>query len=97
MPEHFPWKFLFFLNDRLYLLCLISLIVRKVQHPRVKSIGEQLGLKMMQFVNFGGAVHCFAEPDEHGSVPGCQFHEPSYRRSMKMMHGFFDEAFARRN
>lgn len=50
-----------------------------------------------QFVNFGGAVHCFAEPDEHGSVPGCQYHERSYRRSMKMMHAFFDEAFARRN
>src|SRR5690242_8366788 len=34
-----------------------------------------------QFVNFGGAVHCFAVPEEHGAVPGCQFHEPSYRRS----------------
>jgi dienelactone hydrolase len=50
-----------------------------------------------QFVNFSGAVHCFAEPDEHGAVPGCQFHEPSYRRSVRMMHGFFDEAFAKRN
>ena len=49
-----------------------------------------------QLVNFGGAVHCFAEPDEHGTVPGCQFHEPSYRRSVGMMHGFFNEAFARR-
>ena len=49
-----------------------------------------------QFVNFGGAVHCFAEPDEHGTVPGCQFHEPSYRRSVAMMHSFFNEAFARR-
>ena len=49
-----------------------------------------------QFVNFGGAVHCFAEPDEHGTVPGCQFHEPSYRRSVKMMRSFFGEAFARR-
>jgi len=48
-----------------------------------------------QFVNFGGAVHCFAEPDEDGSViPGCKFHEPSYRRSMAMMRGFFDERFA---
>ena len=47
-----------------------------------------------QFVNFGGAVHCFAEPDEHGELPGCQFHEPSYRRSVKMMHNFFSEAFA---
>lgn len=48
-----------------------------------------------QFVNFGGAVHCFAEPDEDGSViPGCKYHEPSYRRSMAMMRGFFDERFA---
>jgi dienelactone hydrolase len=48
-----------------------------------------------QFVNFGGAVHCFAEPDEHGTVKGCQFHEPSYRRSMAMMRGFFAERFAK--
>lgn len=48
-----------------------------------------------QFVNFGGAVHCFAEPDEDGSViPGCKFHEPSYRRSMAKMRGFFEERFA---
>jgi dienelactone hydrolase len=47
-----------------------------------------------QFVNFGGAKHCFAEPDEHGTVPGCEFHEPSYRRSVKMMRSFFAESFA---
>lgn len=48
-----------------------------------------------QFVNYGGAVHCFAEPDEDGSAnPGCRFHEPSYRRSMAKMRGFFDERFA---
>lgn len=48
-----------------------------------------------QFVNFGGAVHCFAEPDEDGSViGGCKYHEPSYRRSMAMMRGFFAERFA---
>jgi dienelactone hydrolase len=46
-----------------------------------------------QFVNFGGAVHCFAEPDETGTVPGCQYHEPSYKRSMKMMRNFFAERF----
>ncbi len=46
-----------------------------------------------QFVNFGGAVHCFAEPDENGAVPGCQYHEPSYKRSMKMMRSFFAEKF----
>lgn len=47
-----------------------------------------------QFVNFGGAVHCFAEPDETGTVPGCLYHEPSYTRSMKMMRNFFSERFA---
>lgn len=47
-----------------------------------------------QFVNFGGARHCFAEPDEHGQVPGCEYHEPSYKRSMAMMRGFFAERFA---
>ena len=48
-----------------------------------------------QFVNYGGAVHCFAEPDEDGSViPGCKFHEPSYRRSMAKMRGFFEERFS---
>jgi dienelactone hydrolase len=48
-----------------------------------------------QFVNYGGAVHCFAEPDEDGSViPGCKFHEPSYRRSMALMRHFFAERFA---
>jgi dienelactone hydrolase len=46
-----------------------------------------------QFVNFGGARHCFAEPDEHGQVPGCEYHEPSYRRSMAMMRAFFNERF----
>ena len=49
-----------------------------------------------EFVNFGGAVHCFAEPDEHGALKGCMFHAPSYRRSVRMMHGFFSEAFARK-
>jgi dienelactone hydrolase len=46
-----------------------------------------------QFVNFGGAKHCFAEPDEHGRVPGCEFHAPSYWRSMAMMRVFFIEHF----
>ena len=46
-----------------------------------------------QFVNFGGAVHCFAEPDETTAGSGCVYHEPSYKRSMKMMRNFFSEKF----
>jgi dienelactone hydrolase len=40
-----------------------------------------------QFVDFGGAVHCFAEPDEHNAVPGCNFNPAAYRRSVRMMRG----------
>ena len=47
-----------------------------------------------EFVNFGGAMHCFAEPDEHGSLKGCVYNAPAYRRSVRMMRGFFGEAFA---
>ena len=47
-----------------------------------------------QFVEFGGAVHCFAEPDEDGSLPGCEFHAPSHDRSMEMMRDFFGRNFA---
>ncbi|HEX5754824.1 MAG TPA: dienelactone hydrolase family protein [Arenimonas sp.] len=48
-----------------------------------------------QFVNYSGAVHCFAEPDEDGSViGGCKYHEPSYRRSVALMRSFFAERFA---
>jgi dienelactone hydrolase len=49
-----------------------------------------------EFVNFGGAVHCFAEPDEHNTVPGCNFNPAAYKRSVFLMHGFFNEAFAKR-
>jgi dienelactone hydrolase len=48
-----------------------------------------------QFVNFGGAVHCFAEPDEHNTVPGCNFNPAAYKRSVFLMHGFFNETFAK--
>jgi dienelactone hydrolase len=49
-----------------------------------------------QFVQFSGAVHCFAEPDEHNTVPGCNFNPVAYKRSVSMMRGFFGEAFARK-
>lgn len=49
-----------------------------------------------QFVNFSGAVHCFAEPDA-GSDPesNCRYHERSARRAHEMLHDFFRERFAR--
>lgn len=48
-----------------------------------------------QFVNFGGAVHCFAEPD--AASPGCTYHERSAKRAFGMMDDFFAEAFGAAN
>lgn len=45
-----------------------------------------------QFVNMGGAVHCFAEPDAN-QPPGCLYNERAAKRSFTMMRNFFTEAF----
>lgn len=47
-----------------------------------------------QFVNYAGAVHCFAEPDANMG-PGCQYHERSAKRAFRLMDDFFAEQFAR--
>lgn len=46
-----------------------------------------------QFVNFGGAVHCFAEADAN-QAPGCLYHERSAKRAYRMMNAHFAEAFS---
>lgn len=46
-----------------------------------------------QFVNFSGAVHCFAESDAQ-NPPGCVYHERSARRAYRMMAEFFGDVFA---
>lgn len=47
-----------------------------------------------QFVNFSGAVHCFAEPSAN-SPPGCVYNQRAADRAYTMMRGFFAEIFAR--
>lgn len=47
-----------------------------------------------QFLSFGGAVHCFAIPTANGEVPGCKYDERTAKRAFKLMHSFFEEAFA---
>lgn len=44
-----------------------------------------------QFVNFGGAVHCFAEADANS--PGCMYEPKAAKRAYGMMEDFFDELF----
>ena len=46
-----------------------------------------------QFVNYGGAVHCFAIPTADNSVKGCQYDAKVAHRAFALMHSFFDEAF----
>jgi len=46
-----------------------------------------------QFVNFSGAVHCFALPDAN-KPPGCVYNELATKRAERMMRDFFAERFA---
>jgi dienelactone hydrolase len=46
-----------------------------------------------QFVNFSGAVHCFALP-EANKPPGCVYNERATNRGESMMRAFFAERFA---
>lgn len=45
-----------------------------------------------QFVDFGGAVHCFTEAGE--SEGNCRYDERAARRAFRMMDDFFTERFA---
>lgn len=46
-----------------------------------------------QFVAFGGASHCFAEPWAN-SPPNCVYDAPVAKRAFALMHAWLDEAFA---
>jgi dienelactone hydrolase len=46
-----------------------------------------------QFVVFGGAVHCFAEPWSN-SPPGCVYDAPVAKHAFALMHAWLAEAFA---
>ncbi|MDE1960256.1 MAG: dienelactone hydrolase family protein [Xanthomonadaceae bacterium] len=48
-----------------------------------------------QFVNYGGAVHCFAIPTADNSVKGCQYDAKVAHRAFALMHSFFAEAFSK--
>lgn len=45
-----------------------------------------------QFVNFSGAVHCFAL-ETANSPPGCVYNERAAKRAYRMMGDFFEERF----
>lgn len=45
-----------------------------------------------QFVNFSGAVHCFAL--KAANSPGCLYNARAAKRAYRMMDGFFEERFS---
>ncbi len=45
------------------------------------------------FVNYAGAVHCFAEPDA-ASPPNCVYDARAAARAFRAMNDFFEEQFA---
>lgn len=47
-----------------------------------------------QFVNFSGAVHCFAL-ETATSPPGCVYNERAAKRARRIMGGFFEEIFGK--
>ena len=47
-----------------------------------------------QFVNIGGAVHCFTETEANS--PGCMYNAAASKRGYRMMRDFFDESFAKK-
>ena len=69
------------------------------KHRKVSQVtAEQMLTEMdeagvdWQFVNFSGAVHCFALP-EANKPPGCVYNELAMRRGERMMRVFFAERF----
>jgi dienelactone hydrolase len=51
-----------------------------------------------QFVDYGGARHCFSQPEDRPADPkdNCRYDERAARRSMLLLQSFFDEQFGTR-
>ncbi len=76
------------------------LVLNGADDPMVKGehiVGFQSEMRAAgadwQFVNFAGAVHCFAESDANWP-PACLYHERSAKRAYRLMDDFFAEVFA---
>lgn len=65
-----------------------------VSNEDIVAFGKEMdqGGADWQFVNFSGAVHCFAEADVN-SPPGCVYDPRAARRAYRMLDDFFEERF----
>lgn len=67
-----------------------------VSNDAITALGKELDAAKAdwQFVNFSGAVHCFAEADAgNDAASGCSYDERAAKRAFNMMDDFFDEVF----
>ena len=64
--------------------------------PDVPAFNEEMRQSSApwEYVAYGGAVHCFAEPWAHSR--GCMYNEPVARRAFARMRAWLDEAFGAR-
>lgn len=71
---------------------------RAVGNDEIAAFGKEMDAAGAdwQFVNFSGAVHCFAEADA-GNDPtsNCRYDERAATRAYRYLHDFFSERFAR--
>ena len=69
---------------------------KAVPNEDIVAFGREMdaGGADWQFVNFGGAAHCFAEADA-GNDPGsnCRYDARAAKRAYRMLDGFFEERF----
>ncbi|WP_024870374.1 dienelactone hydrolase family protein [Pseudoxanthomonas suwonensis] len=69
---------------------------RGVSREDVAAFGKEMDAAGAdwQFVDFGGAVHCFAEPSaDNDPASNCRYDERAARRAYRMLEDFFGEQF----
>lgn len=61
--------------------------------PQIAGFQDEMRLGKVdwQFVNYGGAVHCFTEVGENSD--GCRYDEKTAKRSIRLMHDWLGESF----
>jgi len=79
-------------SGKVPILVLNGAADRGVTAEDIASFGSEMDVAKAdwQFVNFSGAVHCFAESDAN-SPPGCLYDPRAAKRAWKMMDNFLEE------
>lgn len=79
-------------SGKVPMLVLNGAADRSVTAEDIAAFGKEMDDARVdwQFVNFGGAVHCFAESDAN-SPPGCLYDPRAAKRAWKMHDNFLEE------